>query len=70
MGGGRQGPVKRTSAKLRSVVGSRAGRWEAGPREKNKYKVKTCCREQSWEVGGRAQGKNKCKMMKCSREHW
>ena len=46
-----------TSAKLRRVVGSRAGRWEVGPSEKNKCKVKRCSREQSWEVGGGAQRK-------------
>ena len=57
MGGGRRGPEKRTSTKLRRVVGSRSGRWEAGPKEKNKYKVKTCSKEQIWEVGGKAQRK-------------
>ena len=53
VGGGAQG---KEQVQCKDMGGSRAGRWEAGPREKNKYKVKTCCREQSWEVGGGALG--------------
>ena len=36
---------------------SKAGRWEAGPREKSKCKVQNCSKEHIWEVGGGAQGK-------------
>ena len=54
----RQGQGKRTLGTLRSVAGSsRAGRWEAGPRKKNLWKVQKCSREQSREVGGWTQGK-------------